>query len=79
MSCRVQKWGGVCEMQGTGFLFFLFSRLLQLAQDEDMFTMMPAGLSAEITLEANCFVEIFLLFWGGYIFVHIIAMNDLAG
>lgn len=71
-------------MQGMGFLFFLFSRLLQLARDGIIFTMMPAGLSTAITLEANCFVEIFLLLffwcWGGaHIFVHIIAMNDLAG
>lgn len=59
-------------------LFLILQRLLPVVQDEIMFTIMLAGLSTEVTLE----VKLFFLkssFFLGDIFVHIIALKDIAG
>lgn len=70
-------------MQGMGTFF---SQILQTSPSPwngFIFTIMPAGLSTEITLEVKCFVEIFFLKFSSFLFldvyVHVIVLIDLAG
>lgn len=73
MRCRI--WGHLLSLT--------LQRLLPLAQHGFIFTSMPASMFTEITLEANCFIEIFSLKSSSSlfldVFVHVIALNDLAG
>lgn len=79
--CSSREVCARCKVWGISFLGF--SRLLPLVWNGFIFTIMPAGLFTEITLEANCFVEILFLKFSSFLFldvyVHVIALIDLAG